>query len=495
MRPLLFLGCGVCSASLWVVFWVICAESKIPVGIKAGSSNKYSKVANSTKELEDCEQANKLGAINSTLSNQSKEAFIDWARYDDSQDHFCELDDERSPAAQYVDLLLNPERYTGYKGSSAWRVWNSIYEENCFKPRSVYRPLNPLAPSRGEDDGESFYTWLEGLCLEKRVFYKLISGLHASINLHLCANYLLEETWGKPSWGPNMKEFKRRFDPVETKGEGPRRLKNLYFLYLIELRALSKVAPYFERSIVDLYTGNVEEDADTKTLLLNIFQDTRSFPMHFDEKSMFAGDKKGAKSLKEEFRLHFKNISRIMDCVGCDKCRLWGKLQTQGLGTALKILFSEKEIQKLPENSPSKGFQLTRQEIVALLNAFGRLSTSIRELQNFKVLLQHSATVRKDSCFHLRQHHLQLEVGGQPTVQRSAVCSLKCPRNPWLSTTARRLLPWDRGNDLVKRHRHRHARRWVCVLASDLNRCSFDFEHRSNNVLWYPPDCRKCELK
>ncbi|XP_033617734.1 ERO1-like protein beta isoform X5 [Fukomys damarensis] len=239
--------------------------------------------------------------------------------------------------------------------------------------------------------GESFYTWLEGLCLEKRVFYKLISGLHASINLHLCANYLLEETWGKPSWGPNIREFKHHFDPVETKGEGPRRLKNLYFLYLIELRALSKVAPYFERSIVDLYTGNTEEDADTKTLLLSIFQDTKSFPMHFDEKSMFAGDKKGAKSLKEEFRLHFKNISHIMDCVGCDKCRLWGKLQTQGLGTALKILFSEKEIQKLPENSPSKGFQLTRQEIVALLNAFGRLSTSIRELQNFKVLLQHSS--------------------------------------------------------------------------------------------------------
>lgn len=28
----------------------------------------------------------------SSRSNQSKEAFIDWARYDDSQDHFCELD-------------------------------------------------------------------------------------------------------------------------------------------------------------------------------------------------------------------------------------------------------------------------------------------------------------------------------------------------------------------------------------------------------------------
>uniref|UniRef100_A0A2R9CJ73 Endoplasmic reticulum oxidoreductase 1 beta n=1 Tax=Pan paniscus TaxID=9597 RepID=A0A2R9CJ73_PANPA len=339
---------------------------------------EYLKMANNTKELEDCEQANKLGAINSTLSNQSKEAFIDWARYDDSRDHFCELDDERSPAAQYVDLLLNPERYTGYKGTSAWRVWNSIYEENCFKPRSVYRPLNPLVPSRGR----FFICTFSCLCLEKRVFYKLISGLHASINLHLCANYLLEETWGKPSWGPNIKEFKRRFDPVETKGEGPRRLKNLYFLYLIELRALSKVAPYFERSIVDLYTGNAEEDADTKTLLLNIFQDTNQ--MQFNFKSLIR------LKIFSEFRLHFKNISRIMDCVGCDKCRLWGKLQTQGLGTALKILFSEKEIQKLPENSPSKGFQLTRQEIVALLNAFGRLSTSIRDLQNFKVLLQHS---------------------------------------------------------------------------------------------------------
>ncbi|KAG7220225.1 hypothetical protein INR49_018406 [Caranx melampygus] len=333
----------------------------------------------------------------SCLSNQSKEAFADWARHDDAQDHFCELDDETSPDAEYVDLLLNPERYTGYKGPSAWRVWNSIYEENCFKPRSVYRPLNPLAPSRGE----GFYKWLEGtlsslplwcqqlseqraailfsgpsfivlLCLEKRVFYRLISGLHSSINIHLCASYLLDEGWGRPVWGPNIQEFRQRFDTAETKGEGTRRLKNLYFLYLIELRALYKVAPYFERAFVNLYTGNAQEDGATKDLLLEVFNEIKAFPMHFDEKSMFAGHKMEAKTLKEEFRLHFKNISRIMDCVGCSKCRLWGKLQTQGLGTALKILFSEKEIKNLPEHSPSKGFQLTRQEIVALVNAFGR---------------------------------------------------------------------------------------------------------------------------
>lgn len=34
------------------------------------------------------------------------------------------------------------------------------------------------------------------------------------------------------------------------------------------------------------------------------------------------------------------SINALMDCVGCEKCLLWGKLQVLGLGTALKILFS-----------------------------------------------------------------------------------------------------------------------------------------------------------
>jgi hypothetical protein len=54
--------------------------------------------------------------------------------------------------------------------------------------------------------------------------------------------------------------------------------------------------------------------------------------------------------LKEQFKTHFRNVSRIMDCVGCDKCRLWGKLQVSGFGTALKILFEldEKALESVP---------------------------------------------------------------------------------------------------------------------------------------------------
>ncbi|XP_019581263.1 ERO1-like protein alpha isoform X1 [Rhinolophus sinicus] len=362
-----------------------CQFDEVPDGIKS-ASYKYSEEANNL--IEECEQAERLGAVDESLSEETQKAVLQWTKHDDSSDNFCEADDIQSPDAEYVDLLLNPERYTGYKGPDAWKIWNVIYEENCFKPQAIKRPLNPLAAGQGKSEGNTFYSWLEGLCVEKRAFYRLISGLHASINVHLSARYLLQDTWLEQKWGHNITEFQQRFDGILTKGEGPRRLKNLYFIYLIELRALSKVVPFFERPDFQLFTGNKVQDAENKMLLLEILHEIKSFPLHFDENSLFAGDKKEANKLKEEFRLHFRNISRIMDCVGCFKCRLWGKLQTQGLGTALKILFSEKLIANMPESGPSYEFHLTRQEIVSLFNAFGRISTSVKELENFRDLLQ-----------------------------------------------------------------------------------------------------------
>lgn len=99
-----------------------------------------------------------------------------------------------------------------------------------------------------------------------------------------------------------------------------------------------------------------------------------TFPEHFNESVMFNGGVE-AQVLKEEFKQHFRNISRIMDCVGCDKCKLWGKLQTQGLGTALKILFSgkfDKKYEPTLWTTSRRKFYLERTEIVSLFNAFGR---------------------------------------------------------------------------------------------------------------------------
>ena len=41
--------------------------------------------------------------------------------------------DDFSDDASYVDLVINPERYTGYSGRSPHRIWSAIYNENCFR--------------------------------------------------------------------------------------------------------------------------------------------------------------------------------------------------------------------------------------------------------------------------------------------------------------------------------------------------------------------------
>ncbi|KAL1131241.1 hypothetical protein AAG570_010859, partial [Ranatra chinensis] len=293
------------------------------------------------------------------------EEFALWQAHDDAQDNYCTLPDEDGKA-EYVDLLLNPERFTGYKGVSAHRIWRSIYMENCFRPKHTYGSY--IKSSK-----------LNGMCLEKRVFYRVISGLHTSINIHLCSNYLLSEKMNlgvlgneAGKWGQNLEEFRRRFSPESTGGEGPEWLRNLYFTYLLELRAIVKAAPYLEKELY--YTGNQEVDEATRTAIKDFLAVAKSFPEHFNESSMFSGGKQ-ARKLKEEFRQHFRNISQIMDCVGCEKCKLWGKLQIQGLGTALKILFSGK-FDKIESGNLQlalqRSFYLERSEIVALFNALGR---------------------------------------------------------------------------------------------------------------------------
>uniref|UniRef100_A0A8C5AVA9 ERO1-like protein alpha n=1 Tax=Gadus morhua TaxID=8049 RepID=A0A8C5AVA9_GADMO len=326
-----------------------CSPNEVPEGIKS-SNHKYKR---------RFKVSHPMDFLTVVCSEKTREALQNWNLHDDEAERFCVIDDVESPDAQYVDLLLNPERFTGYKGPAAWQIWNSIYEENCFKQTCF-----------------SCFSSCPGQCVEKRAFYRLISGLHSSINIHLSARYLMDDNWFQKKWSHNVSEFQQRFDSELTAGEGPKRLRNLYFLYLIELRALAKALPFFQQSSFQLYTGQPRKDQAHKELLLEVLRLADTFPLHFNENSLFAGDEKEAGKLKEDIRLSFKNISRIMDCVGCFKCRLWGKLQTQGLGTALKVLFSRRQIDDLTKpNVPRPAFQLNRQEIVSIFNAFGRYDT------------------------------------------------------------------------------------------------------------------------
>jgi hypothetical protein len=70
--------------------------------------------------------------------------------------------------------------------------------------------------------------------------------------------------------------------------------------------------------------------------------------------------------------------------VGCEKCRLWGKLQFMGLGVAMKVLFADAPHPAGAPSAPSAGgagdatpLSLTRNEVVALVNLLHRVAMSV----------------------------------------------------------------------------------------------------------------------
>ncbi len=75
------------------------------------------------------------------------------------------------------------------------------------------------------------------------------------------------------NWGPNISELNQKFAPEHTNGEGPQWIRNLYFLYLVELRALVKASVYLEQE--EYYTGSEREDSETREAISNFLHIAR----------------------------------------------------------------------------------------------------------------------------------------------------------------------------------------------------------------------------
>ncbi|PNW70516.1 hypothetical protein CHLRE_17g723150v5 [Chlamydomonas reinhardtii] len=288
----------------------------------------------------------------------------------------------------YVNLLINPERYTGYAGEHAHRIWRAIYSQSCFHSSSSdsgssSEDSSSSSSGSGGPPALSPASLPPDWCPEKRVFYRLISGMHASISAHISANYLLSEERGL--WGHNLTDFRMRLGRPELRD----RIQNLYFAYLFVLRAVTKAAPLLAR--YDYVTGfGAEEDAATAQLMKSLLTSPElasSCPMPFDEGRLWKGG--DGLALREELRAAFVNITRIMDCVGCEKCKLWGKLQTLGVATALKVLFSSSDCNNTLPTSPALStLALERNEVIALVNLLERFSASIEYYRQLSAELQ-----------------------------------------------------------------------------------------------------------
>ena len=307
--------------------------------------------------------------------------------YDDECDDrdYCVPEDEGAAGkGDYVSLVNNTERFTGYTGPGSRQVWDAIYRENCFSRSAV---PSTSSSSQGfpavheaeanlrhvfqeygrqhvDTDHDDLYP-LDDECLEQRAFYRVVSGMHASISTHLCYEYF-NQTTGE--WVRNLQCYQERLH------SHPERVSNLYFNYALLTRAIVKL-----RKQLQSYTfcsGDPVQDQETKTKVLALVDHAAAAPNTFDESVMFH-DVDGM-VMKEDFRNRFRNVSRLMDCVDCDKCRLWGKLQTAGYGAALKVLF------EFDENKNGENPLLRRTELVALMNTYGRVSHSLKAVKEFR---------------------------------------------------------------------------------------------------------------
>lgn len=255
----------------------------------------------------------------------------------------CSNIQSEDTTAKMVNLALNPERNTGYNGT---HIWKSIYEENCISTSDA--------------------------CLEERVLYRLLSGLHSSTTLSIAKNYYPpSKRKGRVDWEPNPQFFMEKFQ------HQPEHIRNMHFSYVVLLRAIRKASAYLYN--YDIQSGNSLED-EASTVLLKRLLDTTilrscsSVFSAFDESLMFQ-QADGDFSLQENFKGVFHNISSILDCVQCQQCKLHGKMGMLGYGAALKILFVKPEL-----------VDLERNEVVALINTAARLSESMVEVRELTAL-------------------------------------------------------------------------------------------------------------
>ncbi|KAK9471313.1 endoplasmic reticulum Oxidoreductin 1-domain-containing protein [Dipodascopsis tothii] len=291
------------------------------------------------------------------------------------RDYCIPEDESMDSQGVYVSLVDNPERFTGYVGEHANTIWRAIYTENCFEREELGADAAALEQVVRED---SKHVALEGgergraalnadaQCVEKRAFYKVISGMHASISTHLAADYLDADT---EQWGPSLPVF------LDKVGRFPDRVANIYFNYALVSKAVAKLRDYLDDFTFCTAAQSYDNEIRRKTALLAM--EAAKVPELLDVSAMFLDDSQ----LKEEFRLRFVNVSRIIDCTGCDKCRLWGKLQVTGYATALKLLF------ELPDGAAElPPLRLRRTEMVALINTYDRLARSIDLIAEFRAM-------------------------------------------------------------------------------------------------------------
>lgn len=286
------------------------------------------------------------------------------------------------------DLLQNPEQFTGYgtllEDQSASKIWESLYTDKvCLTSCEEETESEPSAA--------------------KRLVYRVVSGLHASVSTHISMHYGLYDGDGEPAtkdnWGfarsLHFGPWRELFD--KRVGQHPKRIQNMHFVFALLARALHKLKP---RLSLLLQSGSkacpscaAHHDV-TEHLLQQLVSPAEHVPGEcksvleaFNTDALFRGNSSEVFLLREDIKRRFSRMGHLMTCVGCDRCKLWGSLQFHAARVALGILLDEAGGENMQDArdqfSIPRLAELRPNDVVALVNALAQLSKSIHQVKEW----------------------------------------------------------------------------------------------------------------
>ena len=251
------------------------------------------------------------------------------------------FDEHKGNSSMYVNLVKNPERFSGYNGSA---IWYEFYKGNLAQMKF---------PKNGAH--ENFLN-------------KIFSGLQSSINMHISHSYLKELEiddmfidFDESSFYKNYTIFYERIGKYEP------RVKNLFYLYTFLIHTFDELGFYLPKYTYDTVDNqsNIFIQNKMKNLdqIFDLIPNTRTI-----ESDLFLSISKP--DLRDILKPQFTNMTHLLDWIGWNICKLNAKVQITGLATMLKVLLPEKEPILITEN-----------EMVGLVNLFYRVSNSIKWYQ------------------------------------------------------------------------------------------------------------------
>jgi hypothetical protein len=287
------------------------------------------------------------------------------------------------------DLVENPEQFTGYgtllDDQSAGMIWANLYSSSfCFTSCPAETDAEPSA--------------------EKRLVYRVVSGLQASVNTHIAMHYGFYVDTHEPATRQNW-DFARdlQFGPWrdmfdERVGRHPERLRNMHFVFALMTRALHRLEPHVDRLLeagAKACPKCASDHNRTREILSQLVSPPEDAPSEcrallkaFDDAALFKTRDIETLELKNEVRTRFQRMGDVMTCVGCDRCKLWGSLQFHAARVALGILLNGYDVdgRYLGEDRPfvvPQFADLMPNDIVALVNAIAQVSKSIDQARQW----------------------------------------------------------------------------------------------------------------